>query len=195
MIQVKAVGACHSKNFSVFWVHNNRRRHLGTHIILLPFLQILLYRSLNIKVDGCHNTVSVRRLANHGLQFGVRIQVAVLSSVYSNQRIVVVLFNSAGSPLVIGGRKAYDITGQVFVRIAPLILILKPKPFNFVFIAAFSIRRIFFVYKLLEGFLFLKTHSFLEFKIRTFFISRKIPLFIQYGLDGIHSLVSLKILP
>ena len=91
--------------------------------------------------------------------------------------------------------KSNHIARKFFIGIASFILIFKREPLDFVFISTLPIRCILFVHEFLKSIFLIETHILFKLKIRAFLSGGEFLLLLQKGRDGIHPLVSLKILP
>ena len=139
IIQIILVGAGHRQNLTGFGIHYNRCRNLGSDIILLPLIQVLFHRHLDIGVDRRNNRISVSRLLDDRLQFCVLIEISILTAIHAHKRIIIILFHTAGAGFSIRAGKSQDIAGHRSVRIGTLVLILKPDALDSGLIAGLCI--------------------------------------------------------
>ena len=63
----------------------------------LPFINVFLKDILYIYVNGGYNGPSIYCRLYHTFQIGIFIQIAILSSVYTDQAVIIILLNAAGT--------------------------------------------------------------------------------------------------
>ena len=98
-------------------------------IFFVKFQQIFLYNALQVGINCGLHAIAV--YCRNGCPFHVRIgiHITVFPSGSSGQHIVIILFESIGSDIVVR-RKTNDITGKGIARIHSLIFFLKTDSLN-----------------------------------------------------------------
>ena len=65
--------------------------------LVCQFINVFLKDILYIYVNGGYNGPSIYCRLYHTFQIGIFIQIAILSSVYTDQAVIIILLNAAGT--------------------------------------------------------------------------------------------------